>query len=155
MKKTGDFAALKIVHTAMLVGQVLFIAILFFMAYSKRITPLVPELDKPLQIIAVLLSAAGFFFGTNIFKKKLLAIRDEGADTAVAEKFTKYRAACIVQWAMIEGPCLFCCICFFVVGNYSSLALAIVLVLLFGLLAPVKIKAALQLGLSVTDMEEL
>jgi len=73
----------------------------------------------------------------------------------VQEKFAKYRAACIMQWAMIEGPCLFCCICFFLVGNYAFLALAAVLLLLFGMLAPVKIKAALQLGLSIADMEEL
>ena len=155
MKKTGAFAALKIVHTAMLAGQVLFIAILFFMAYTKKIEPVLPEMDKPLQIIAVLLSAAGFFLGINIFKKKLLAIRDDMNNGSVQQKFAKYRMASIMQWAMLEGPCLFCCICFFLVGNYAFLALAAVLVLLFAVLAPVKIKAALQLGLSVTDMEEL
>jgi len=155
MKKTGAFAALKIVHNAMLVGQVLFILVLFFMAYSKKTGPVLPEMDKPLQIIAVLLSALGFLLGTNIFKKKLLAIRDDMNNVGVQEKFAKYRTACIMQWAMIEGPCLFCCICFFLVGNYAFLALAAVLVLLFGLLAPGKIKAALQLGLSTTDMEEL
>jgi hypothetical protein len=73
----------------------------------------------------------------------------------IREKFAKYRMACIIQWAMLEGPCLFCCICFFLVGNYAFLALAVALVLLFALLTPVKIKAALQLGLSSTDMEEL
>jgi hypothetical protein len=155
MKKTGAFAALKIVHTAMLAGQVLFIAILFFMAYSKRLLPLVPEIDKPVQVIAVLLSAAGFFLGANIFKKKLLAIRDDMVDNGIQEKFAKYRMAAIIQWAMLEGPCLFCCTCFFLVGNYAFLALAAALVLLFAMLAPVKIKAALQLGLSIADMEEL
>jgi hypothetical protein len=155
MKKTGPFAALKIVHTAMLAGQVLFIAVLFFMAYSKKIEPVMPGMDKALQIIAVLLSAAGFFLGTNIFKKKLLAIRGNMNNTGVQEKFGKYRMACIMQWAMLEGPCLFCCICFFLAGNYAFLALAAVLVLLFAMLAPVKIKAAMQLGLSITDMEEL
>jgi hypothetical protein len=155
MKKAGAFAALKIVHTAMLAGQLLFIAILFFLAYSKKIAPALPEMDKILQIVAVLLSATGFFLGTNIFKKKLLAIRDDVNNNSVQEKFAKYRVACFMQWAMLEGPCLFCCICFFLVGNYAFLALAAVLVLLFGLLAPVKIKTALQLGLSLTDMEEL
>jgi len=155
MKKAGAFAALKIIHTAMLAGQVLFIAILFFLAFSNKIEAAVPGMDKALQIIAVLLSAAGFLLGSTIFKKKLLAIRDDMNATGVQEKFAKYRIACIMQWAMIEGPCLFCCICFFLVGNYAFLALAAVLVLLFGMLAPVKIKAALQLGLSVSDMEEL
>jgi len=67
MKKAGAFAALKIIHSTMLVGQVLFIAVLFFMAYSKKIIPVLPEMDKAFQIIAVLLSAAGFFLGTKLF----------------------------------------------------------------------------------------
>ena len=155
MKRTGAFTALKIVHTAMLAGQVLFIAILFFIAYTKKIEPVLPEMDKVLQIIALLLSAGGFFLGANIFKKKLLSLRDDMNNTGVQEKFAKYRVACIIQWAMLEGPCLICCTCFFLTGNYAFLALAAVLVLLFGLLAPGKIKAALQLGLGINDMEEL
>ena len=50
--------------------------------------------------------------------------RWEALTLEAQEKFAKYRAACIMQWAMIEGPCLFCCICFFLVGNYAFLASA-------------------------------
>jgi len=154
MKNAGAFAALKILHTALLAGQVLFMAVLVYLSYSKTITPALPEQDKIFQLIAIALSGAAFFIGTKIFKKKLLEIRDDN-QSDVKVKFDKYRGASIVQWALIEGASLFCCFCFFLVGNFAFLALAAVLIILFGLLAPVKLKAALQMGVSVEELSSL
>jgi hypothetical protein len=95
-----------------------------------------------------------FFFGGTFFKKKLADIkRNEKAGTK--EKLDKYKTASIVQWAMLEGACLFCGVSFFITGNYAFLALALVLMLIFGMLAPIKSKIAFQLGLGISDIEEL
>jgi uncharacterized membrane protein YbhN (UPF0104 family) len=154
MKTTGAFAALKITHNAMLAGQILFVAVLFYLGYTREKLPTLSNLDKILQAAAIALAAMAFFFGGTFFKKKLADIkRNEKAGTK--EKLDKYKTASIVQWAMLEGACLFCGVSFFITGNYAFLALALVLMLIFGMLAPIKSKIAFQLGLGISDIEEL
>ena len=142
-----------ILHKALLMGQVVFATACIFLVYTKTKSSPAEELDRTLQVVAIVLSAAGFFTGTSLFKKKLVQIRDTQADAK--EKFSMYRSACIIQWALIEGPCLFTIIGFFLTGNYAFIALAAVLILLFTMMGPSKAKIALQLGLSAAEMEEL
>ena len=140
MKNGGAIKALTIIHKALLVGQILFAAVCIYIVYAKiELSPL-KELDRTLQVVAIALAAAGFFVGTSLFKKKLLQARALQADTK--EKFALYRTACIVQWALIEFPSIFCIVCFFLTGNYAFIALAAVLIVLFGMLAPSKTKIA-------------
>ncbi|MGC4101172.1 hypothetical protein [Ferruginibacter sp.] len=154
MKNSGAFAALKIMHRALVAGLLLFFSVMLFLAYSKSITPALPQLDRTLQVVAVLIGAAAFFAGTNLFKKKLLQLRDDTA-TDPKQKFEQYRIACIIHWALIEGPALFCGICFFLTGNYAFIALGGMLMIALAMLAPVKLKTALQLGISVEDIDQL
>ena len=154
MKTTGAFAVLKIIHNGMLAGQILFIGILFYLGYTKEKLPTLSDIDRILQIVAVAVSGIAFFGGSSFFKKKLAAIKlDEKA--SIKARLDKYKTAAIVQWAMLEAACLFCAASFFITGNYAFLALAFVLLLLFGMLAPVKSKIAFQLGLDIADVEEL
>ncbi|GAB2839177.1 hypothetical protein [Ferruginibacter profundus] len=153
MNKAGAIKALTIIHKAMLVGQILFAAVCVYIVYAKMEASPLKELDRILQVIAVVLAAGGFFAGTSLFKKKLLQARDLQADAK--EKFTLYRTACIIQWALIEFPCLFSIICFFLTGNYAFIALAAVLILLFGMLAPSKVKIIFQLGISEDELNAL
>jgi hypothetical protein len=150
--KPGELKALLIVHRALLMGLLLFSIVAFYLVYSKTFTDGFQELDKILQVVAIILSAGGFYFGTVLFKKKLLQARE--LPTA-KEKMALYRAACILQWAMIEGPCLFVIISFLLTGNYAFLALAVVLMLLFTMMAPSKLKIAFQLQLSEQEIAEL
>jgi hypothetical protein len=153
MNNSGNIKALIIIHKALLAGLLLFAAVCIYIVYAKiQVSPL-PEMDRTFQVVAIALAAGGFFAGTALFKKKLLQAR--ALQAGVKEKFAIYRSACIIQWALIEGPCLFCIICFFCTGNYAFIALAVVLILLFAMLAPSKVKIALQLALSVVELEEL
>ena len=74
---------------------------------------------------------------------------------AVKEKFDRYRRACIVQWALLEGPSIFCIICFFVTGNYAFPALVLVILFLFVMTAPSKLKIVLQLQISESELDDL
>lgn len=148
------FSAFKIMHRALLVGQLLFLGIMFYLGYSKRTIPPLAEQDKVFQVIAIIFAAIAFFAGISLFKKKVTALKDD-LNITTKEKFEKYRSACIIQWALLEGACLFCGICFFLTGNYAFLALAGMLLLLFIMQAPSKDKMALQLGLSIADIDAL
>lgn len=153
MNNGGDIKALTVLHKALLAGQVVFAAICIFLAYAKKLPPAQEDLDRILQVITIVISAAGFFGGNTFFKKRLLEIRDKQA--SAKEKISMYRAACMVHWALIEGPGLFTITCFFITGNYAFIALAAVLMLLFAMLAPSKIKIAFQLGVSQEELEGL
>lgn len=150
----SSLKSLQIVHTAMFSGQILFAAIASYLVFSGvQESHMQSDTEKILQVIAIVFAAGGFFAGTSLFKKKLLEIRN--LSRTANEKFAVYRSASITQWALLEGPALFCIICFFLTGNYAFLILGFVLIILFFLLAPKRIKIAFQLGLSQSEADEL
>lgn len=154
MNKGNGLKALNIIHKAMLIGQIIFSGICFYLGYSGMEAAATEALDKILQVVAIAAAAAGFFIGTYLFKNKLTAIKSMETGSA-AEKFNLYRAACILQWALLEGPSLFCIICFFLTGNYAFLVLAGTLIILFAMMAPTKTKVAFQTGLTEEELDEL
>jgi len=150
----NQFKSLQILHKAFLLGQMLFGAVAFFLVWSNKLTPSLEVYNRPLQVVAVLLSFAGFYIGTiYLFKKSIHSIRE--SNSAVNIKLEKYRSACLIQWTLLEVPCLFAIICFLLVGNYSFMALAIMLMVLFTLMGASKAKAMLLLNLTEQDMQGL
>ena len=137
-------------HTALLTGQGLFFMLGFFLVVQKLIPPVTSTTDRILQVIALVLSFASVFGGMNIFKKRLSAIQEN--KLPLAERTTQYRAACLVQWSMLEGASLFSIICFILTGNYAFAALALVLIVFFAMIAPAKMKIILQLRLSSQEV---
>lgn len=154
MNNPTVFSTINLMHRALLAGQVIFIAIMFYLVYRKEMDPIFIEQEKLLQAIAIVFAAIAIFFGTNLFKKKL-ALINESAGNDAKTKLTKYRAASMLQWGMMEAACLVCGICLLLTGNYAFLALAIVLILYFALLMPVKNRIAAQLNLQSSELDEL
>lgn len=149
----NSLKALQILHRAMLMGMIIFAAVAFYLVYSKAIVASMQELDHTLQIIAVILCAAGFFIGNNFFKRKILYSTDQLPTPA--KKISVYRSVAIIQWVLLEGPAIFSIICFIVTGNYAFVALAGTMMMLFAMTAPSKQKLILLLQLSENDLEEL
>jgi len=126
--------SLPVIFRAMLLGQILFFGIALFLYVSKKFPAGLQHLDKPLQVTVVVLSFICIYAGIIIFRKKmqtLAEVKDE------SEKWKILTSAHLIRWALIEGPVLFCIICFFLVGNLSFAALAGTLIIFFGLQAPV------------------
>ena len=94
---TGTFKALQIIHRAMLLGMILFAAIAFFLNYSGNFPPSLQQYDQGLQVVAIVLSLAGFFIGNALFKKKIFQIRS--SSDSLSNKFSLYRSASLLQWA--------------------------------------------------------
>jgi hypothetical protein len=154
MKKPTVFATLNLMHKAMLVGQLIFTGIIFFLNYREIFLPTFAEHEKILQTIAILFTVMAVFLGAKLFKKKLALINENpGADATL--KLTQYRSASIMQWGLLEAACLVCAICLLLTGNYAFLALAAVLILYFAMLAPVKNRIAMQLNLQTDQLDEL
>ena len=151
MKQQGTLRAMQVVHRAMLLVLIVFAAIAFFLVYANKFLPSLADMDHLFQIIAVTVSFAGFFIGSALFKKKMQQARD--SSTGIKTKAEVYRSASIIQWALLEGPCILCIICFLLVGNYAFLALAAALMFWFALNGPSKIKAMMLLRLGEEEME--
>ena len=153
MQKGAAFKILSILHKGLMMGQILFPAVCIYLVYTNTILPTAKELDKTLQIVALVITAGGIYGGISFFKKKLITIRAMQADAK--EKFALYRTACLIQWALLEGPSIFCTIGFFLTGNYAFLALVLVILFVFVMTAPSKLKMQLQLQISEAELEDL
>ncbi len=152
-KQSSSMRSLTIIHMVMLIGQIVFAVIVLAMINSRYWQPAHQDMDSIFQVVAIALAAAGFFLGTRKFKKALQQIREDNG-TAV-QKFEKYRAASILLWAMIEGPAIFCIVCFLLTGNYAFIALAGVLIFLFFIFGPNRQKLSMFLGLSEEEINNL
>lgn len=153
MQKGNAFRALNIIHKGLIAGQVMFAAVTAYLLYSGAVIPAATELDRTLQVVALAITAAGIFAGFTIFKKKLVQVRE--MQSSAKEKFDQYRAACIIQWALMEGPAIFCIICFFLTGNYAFLAVVGFVIILFAMTGPSKLRIQLQLQISEAELDEL
>lgn len=137
----------------MLIGLILFCAIAFFLHNSGAFEPVAKDLDHPLQVIVIILAAAGFFIGNNYFKRKVLQQAQE--PQIPQDKMAIYRHASIIQWALLEGPAIFAVISFVLTGNFAFLALAATVLILFTLAFPARQKIMMLLSLTETDLENL
>ncbi len=145
--------ALNIMHKAFAAGQILFAAMAFYLVYTNLFVPHQKQLEKPLQLISVLLSVGGFIIGNLIFKNRISSVI--GTNETVSKKLYTYRVACIIQWALIELSSLFSISGFMLTGDYSFLFLAGALILTFIMLSPAKDKVASQLQLTDKEAAEL
>ncbi len=143
--------ALRILHTAMLAGMVVFCVV-------SAVVHLWPKMasnstvNKVLQVTVLAISFASVKTGLSIFDRKLRAI-DPAASPE--QKLSVYRVAAIIKWAMIEMPVLCTVVCFMITRNYAFIVLAFAMIIFFALQAPAKMKMMLQLQLTEDDMNVL
>lgn len=154
MQEKNTFKAFKLIHRAMLLGQIIATVIFLALIITKVQSPSFFKHDRIFQIVALLFTGIAFFVGNILFKKKVNACKENVGLTTV-QKFEQYRTASLLQWALLEGATLFNGIAYFLVGNYAFIALAAVIILLFAMQAPNKTKMALQLALPLHEVEDL
>ncbi|HSC39950.1 MAG TPA: hypothetical protein VLD19_18835 [Chitinophagaceae bacterium] len=150
-QKGNEFKALQILHMAMLTGMALFAVVAVFLV-TKGLIPANKALEKPLQVVALLVSVGSTAAGFALFNKRIKSIQP--TDT-VASRITIYRAAAILRWALIEFPVLLSIISFILTGNYAFLALAIALILVFVVVRPAKPVIIFLLQLNEKEVSEL
>lgn len=149
----NSFQALKIVHAALVVGLTLFMIASYFIGDIKNSGEADKSFESILQAVAAVISIGCLLGGFTIFKKQLAAARSHAGSGA--ERFEKYRAACIVWWAMLEGPALFATIAYFLTGNTVFLILALFHLGLLIVFMPRKDNIVLVLNLTSEDVQKL
>ena len=95
----------------------------------------------------------GFGFPPKLFSKKLKLINASGKQ--LQDKISTYKSTCIIQWALIDIPAIFSLIGFLLTTNYAFLLLDILLIIVFTVLTPSKMKIIFQLRLNQQEAAQL
>lgn len=153
MQQPNAFKVLRILHTALLIGMAMFnIVALVFM--PQGIGGKADEsFQRIFQIVCVLVSATSLIGGFNIFKKRILAARNDMGPGE--QRMELYRAACILWWALIEGPGLLAAIGFMLTHNYAFFALSLFHLLCLLVFTPRKANIIVLLNLNSDEVTRL
>jgi len=147
----NQFKSLQKNFTGLLLAVIGFaIVVLSIVLIAKKTINQDVQLDRALQLIAVLFAIGDCFIGFRLYKKKVLELRS--SDLSAQEKMTAYRGASIVFWSFLMAPTLFCGICYVITGNFAFMALYAFLLFAFGAQNPFKSKVALLLKLDGNDV---
>ncbi|MEO6314987.1 MAG: hypothetical protein ABIU63_00480 [Chitinophagaceae bacterium] len=152
-QQPGYLKGLRMVHLALMASQCMVLGVVFYLVIQKHLPPVEKSVDKILQVAALLVAFGAGYTAAASFKGKIAAMLS--TPLSLAEKASQYHSASIIQWAILEGACLFVISCFLIAGNYAFAAMAIVLMVYFALLAPSRIKIVMQLKLTDKEVDTL
>jgi hypothetical protein len=153
MQQPNAFKVLRLLHTALLIGMAMFI-IAALIVVQKGMVPAADEsFERTFQVICLLASGGLLIAGFNIFKKKMLAARNDSGPGE--QRMDLYRAACILWWAMIEGPGLLAVTGFMLTHNYAFFALALFHLACLWVFTPRKANIVVLLNLTPEEVSSL
>ena len=147
----SNIKALSILHFSLLIGQLVFAAIAYYLVTSGSMKAI--DTGKNTQFILIGVAAIGLILvvlSFSMYKKKVALIKD--SVQPVKEKLVAYRAASLIRWAMLEAPVLIAIIAFMLTGHYNFLILAGAILLLFLSTRPTVSKAAAELSISEDEV---
>ncbi len=147
----GDIRTLTIMHLALLVGQILFAAVIFFVVYTTKPIGALQQYSDQLLLACIVFCAAGYGVANLIFKRKLRQLNAMQGDAS--QKMNSYRAINILRWGIIQSTIIFTTIVYFMAINKNLLILIIIMIILFAILRPSREKIASDLNDSPGDFE--
>lgn len=145
------FISLRIIHSALVIGQIVFAGIIHFIVDSGH-SPQHTDLINPLLLLAVFVTFGGLFGANLIYKTKLKNIQPS---SRIQKKLYDYRVAIILHYSILETPSLFAGIAYFITANYLFLLFALVIVIYFFINSPGKEKVNRDLDLNDREKEEI
>ncbi|MES2266076.1 MAG: hypothetical protein V4520_04925 [Bacteroidota bacterium] len=141
-----SFKAIKIIHLALLAGQCLFAGVTLFLNSTK--TGFDTSKDKEFLLIAIILTVGGFFAG-NLLYKQVSGVAAK--KVTYQEKIMTYQSALIIRYALLEGPSLFCIVCYFLTANLIFLLISGAIIIYFITLRPKVDTIAEELSLTYEE----
>ena len=146
------FRTLTIIFYALIVGQIMMIAVAFISPYlyEKIITDTKEQMYITLGVSFI--SVFGFSVSRAIFKNKLKRLSQQGD---LAEKMHKYMSLNIAKYAIFEG-CSFCAaIAALLTGETILLTFSILMLMLVFVDRPSNYKAIKDLQLSAEEAQKI
>lgn len=139
---TGSIKSMKVMHLALLSGQVIFGLITYFLSETNHFEF---NFSDPFFILVSLFAISGPAIGNFIFNQKIDLLNKK---ESLKERISAYQSALITKYALIESPSLFGIIAYLLYGNLYYLLVSALLVLYFLTLAPNEQKMNIDLKVS-------
>ena len=146
------FTSLKILHIALLIGQILFAGVSYFLHQSGGLQFNMGELAPMLKILVPILILGASLGSQFLFKFK---IREAISKESLSAKLVGYRIALVLQCAILEGASLFSIMSYLLTADIWFLAMAAIVIVVFVLQAPNQQKVAMVLQLNNQEKQIL
>jgi hypothetical protein len=134
---------LKIIHFALLSGQIIFSGVVFFLHANNMFPVEFDELSNILLIVVPVFSIAAIAGSTVITKIRLKQVSEMNF---LKEKLNHYIATLIVKYAIIEAVSVFASVCYLLTAHTVFLLYIFLLILYFIINRPTRQKALTDLG---------
>lgn len=142
------FKAIRLVHTAVLAGQMIFGIIGSYLGLNNLFEVADNEIETILLIIVSIFVFTGTITSYFLFKKSLSKTR---RSDNIFEKTVGYRSGLITRFAIIEGQSFFAIVAFILAPNIIFLIYFFAMLLYFLTLRPSKEKMITELNLDSED----
>jgi MFS family permease len=146
------FRSLIIVFFGLIIGQVIFGLLSFFLVSTKRFSSEGTDLSSVFIYVVPIFVLAGFILSSLLFKNRLKAIDRK---SSLMIKLDAYRAALILRYALLEGPSMFAIVVYLVTGGIIFILLAALIVLYFVTIRPNKENVIKDLDLNPNEEQIL
>ncbi len=125
--------SLSILHLALLMGQIFFAGITYYLHQSGSLQMGINELAPMLKIVVPVLVLGAIIGGHFLFKAK---INQTQTKEKLAAKLADYRIAFLLQLALMEGGALFSITSYLLTADLWFLAMAAIVIVVFVLQRP-------------------
>lgn len=155
MNSQNTLSSLQIIFFALLLGQVMFLAVAFFLVQQGAME-INPEdnadIGNILKIIVPTLALGGLLGGNVIFRNFMKTAREK---SALHEKMGIYRTAFIIKSALLEAPVLLSIVAYLLSADIIFPVIAVILIALFVLMRPTTSAVSNDLNLSAEESDTL
>ena len=148
----SEIRTLKMIHLAMIAGQVLFAAVAFFLVFTGMLDKSANNLYILFRYLVPVCILGGLIGSHFVFRSRLEVIR---SDSELSEKLLEYRTTLIIRYAMLEGGTFIALVAYLVVGNHIYLLAAVLVILYFLTLVPNTERVTADLGLNEDEKHKL
>lgn len=145
---------LKMMHTTMLIGMIVFTVVVVVMMTSTTIFgESADAIHNVMKFVAPLVAVATFLGSGVLFKQRIDSVRT--SNTTLRFRLEQYRTASIMRWAMLEGGVMTSLVGLLLTKNYYYAIFIFLLLVFFFLYAPSSEKIKTQLELNSADQAAL
>lgn len=118
----------QIICAALIMGQLLFLGIAFFILNQNGKGLGDKELVEVLYFVVAALVVGSVSGSFMVFRSKLASLK---VLENLQQKIAQYRAAQIIRWALLEGPSFFSIIAYILTGDIVFAVVSIAIIVLF------------------------
>ncbi|MFD1256782.1 hypothetical protein ACFQ3S_08230 [Mucilaginibacter terrae] len=147
----STFKALQMITLALCSGVILFLLVAIFINQHKLVLMPANDPNTIIIYIAIALSIVSVISSNILFN---ILLKKIDTNTSVKEKFTKYVAAYITRYALLEGAALFNVVALLLSGCLISAGVALMLIIFMLSIRPQRSKTIEDLKIYYPDTLE-